>query len=168
MRSVWLSCFSVLLLSGCIKPTDTKVPSYEEAKLTAQKEAPFVSPPIEERYKLKCLDKPVVVQKTDAIPFTGLLFTNDRAECLRAQIAERDRLREELEAERLKGKAKEIITTAALQRSVELSRQSWWDRHGGTVLFSVGAAIGMAITISILYAVTGGKSITVNPHITIH
>jgi hypothetical protein len=163
--SVWLSCFSILFLIGCFKPEYTKVPTYEEARTTVMREGPLIDATVEERYKLKCGDKPVAVTKAANVPYTGVLFTNDRAECLRAQVAERDRVRTDLEAERLKARTKEIIANAALQRIAEQSKRSWWDNYGGGVLFSTGAAIGMAIVIGVLYAVTGGKAVTVNSYV---
>lgn len=163
VQNVWLSCFSVLLIS-CVKPTETKVPTYEEARTQVLKEGPQIDPTIEERHKLKCTDKPVVAKE----PVGSLIFTYDRAECLRAQVAERDRLRTDLEAERIRARTKEIITNAALQRAVELNRMTWWDRHGGEILFSAGATVGMAIVLGVLYAVTKGNSVTVNPYVVVH
>lgn len=161
VRNAWLSCFSCLVLVSCVKPNETKVPTYEEARATASREGPLIDPPVEERYKLKCTDKPTVAKE----PVGSLIFSYDRAECLRAQVAERDRLRTDLEAERLRARTKDIISTAALQRAAELNRSSWWDRHGGGILFATGAAVGMAIAMGVLYALTGGNSVTVNPHI---
>jgi hypothetical protein len=151
----------LILQTSCATSGGIKVPTYEEAKAQALKEAPFVMPKIEDRKKLKCDDKSAALAKdvNKGIPFTGVLVTNDKAECLIARTAERDRLRIELEAERLRARTKEIINDAAMKRIAEETKQSWWDRYGGGVLFATGAAVGMAIIIGVMYALTGGKSL---------
>lgn len=157
---VLLTCFSLLLV-GCAKPKKTKLPTYEEARQQALKEAPYTLKPIELRSSLKCDEKPTPVHQQDILnlPYSGLLFTEKRAECLRAQIAERDRLRAELEAERLRARTKEIINDAAYKRLAEETKSSWWDKNGGNILFASGAAVGMAIVLGVMYAITGGKSL---------
>lgn len=164
--SAWLICCSLL---GCAGQQKTKVPTYEKARAQAMKEAPFVMPTIEDRKKLKCDEKAKVLTKDPAkgIPHTGLLITNQKAECLVARTAERDRLRVELEAERLRARTKQIINDAAFKRLAEESRQSWWDRNGSGVLFAGGAAVGMAVVIGVMYVLTGGKSLntTTNLHV---
>ena len=155
------------LLSGCVQPKTTKIPTYEEARTQALKQGPFIQPPTEKRHNLNCKDKPVTLKKNPekGIPFTGNLITNDKAECLVAVKAERDRLRKELDAERLRATTRKIINDAAYKNLAEQTKRSWWDRHGGSVLFAAGAAVGMAIVIGVLYAITGGKNVTVNSHV---
>jgi hypothetical protein len=162
--SVLLICFSVALF-GCPSPKKTKVPTYEEARAQALKEAPFTLKPVEERNQdFKCDEKPKPVQKIDhpGLPHSGLLFSAKKAECLQAQIAERKRLRTELEAERLRARTKQIINDAAYKRLAEETRSTWWDRNGGSALFATGAAVGMAIVLGVMYAITGGKSVDTN------
>lgn len=166
--SVLLICFSLVV--GCAGNNKTQVPTYEKARAQALKESPFTLKPVEERNSsFKCDDKPKVVHKKDHpnLPHSGLLFTEQRAECIQAQAAERKRLRTELEAERLRAKTKQIINDAAYKRLAEETESTWWDRNGGGVLFATGAAVGMAIVLGVLYAITGGKSVetTVNSHV---
>ncbi len=158
-----------IVLSGCPKSLGTIVPSYEQARSTALKEAPFVKKPIEERRQLKCLDKPVTLKKDLAkgIPFTGNLLTNDKVECLVAIKAERARLRKELSAERLRTRTRQIINDAALQKLVEQSRPTWWQQHSWKVLAPALITIGGSLVIAVMYALTGGKSITVNTNLLI-
>jgi len=162
----WL-CAALVFCGGCTKQFQTKVPTYEEANRQALKEGPFIQKTIEERQELKCDDKPVALKQDVAagIPHTGLLITNKKAECLVARTAERDRLRKELDAERLRVRTREIINDAAYARLAEASKQSWWDKHSWKILAPVLLVVGSAITITIMYALTGGKPITTNSQI---
>lgn len=160
--SALLICFSAVCLLGCPSLKKSKVPTYEEARAQALKESPFTLKPIEERNQdFKCDEKPEPVHKVDhpGLPHSGLLFTEKRAECVQAQVAERKRLRTELEAERLRARTKQIINDAAYKRLAEETKSTWWDRNGGSVLFATGAAVGMAIVLGVMYAITGGKSV---------
>ena len=152
----------VMTVCSCAKPAHTKVPSYEEARQQALKEAPFIQKTIEERQSLKCDDKPTVLKKNPeaGIPHTGLLITNKKAVCLVGRTAERDRLRKELSAERLRVRTRQIINDAAYKRLAEASKQSWWDKHSWKVLSPVLLAVGSALTIAVMYALTGGKPIS--------
>ena len=152
-------------LVGCPKQQQTKVPSYEEARVQATKEAPFVQEPVEQRSKLQgCDDKPAVLKQNvgSGVPYTGLLITNNKAACLVAQRAERDRLRRELSAERLRARTKQIVNDAAYKRLAEAARRSWWDRHKLSVLAPVLVTVGGALVIAVMYALTGGKPINVS------
>lgn len=157
--------FAIMLtLTGCPKPVKTTVPTYEEARNTALKEAPFIRKPIEERQNLKCKDKAVVLKKDAAkgIPFTGNLITNDKAECLIAIKAERDRVRKDLSAERLRLRTRQIINDAAIKRLAEEAKPTWWQQHSWKVLAPVLITVGGALVIAVMYALTGGKPINVN------
>jgi len=151
------------VLSGCTKPQITKVPSYEEARVLASKQGPFIDAPTEERNNLNCEDKayPLAKDLAKGIPFTGNLVTNEKAACLIAIKAARDRLRKELDTERLSIATRKIINDAAYKNLAEQTRRSWWDRHGTAFMFSAGAAVGMAIVLGVLYAVTGGKTVSI-------
>lgn len=167
-----LACIGLAFgMAGCPKPQQTKVPTYEEARVQATKEAPFVQQPIEKRNSLKgCADKPAVLRKNvgNGIPHTGLLITNQKAACLVAQRAERDRLRRELAAERLRVRTRQIINDAAYKRLAEASKRSWWDRHKLSVLAPALITVGGALVIAVMYALTGGKPINVNTNTYVH
>jgi len=166
---LWASALVVVIVmvflgSGCPKPVGTKVPTYEEARNTAMKEAPFIQKPVEERQDLKCDDKPVVLKKDEAkgIPSTGLLITNKKAECLVAIKAERDRVRKQLSAEKLRARTRQIINDAAISRLAEQAKPTWWQQHSWKVLAPVLLSVGGALVIAVMYALTGGKPINVN------
>ena len=164
----WLGVVVVsVLYGGCATQLQTKVPSFEEARQQALKEAPFIQKPVEERQGLKCDDKPVVVKKNPeaGIPNTGLLITNQKAECLVARSAERDRLRKELSSARLNARVKQIVNDATYRKIAENSKQSWWDKHSWKVLSPILLVVGSAITITIMYALTGGRPITTNSQV---
>jgi len=154
--SVLLICFS----AGCAGGIKTnKIPTYEEARKQAIKEAPFIQPKAEVRLGLKCDDKPIVLKKGTNVPYTGLLFTTDRATCLKAIEAERDRLRNELDAEILRNKTNRIIREATYRNLAEKAKRSWMDKHGPALFFSIGAVVGMGIVTGVMYILTGGKSL---------
>ncbi|KKN49136.1 hypothetical protein LCGC14_0645840 [marine sediment metagenome] len=161
---VVLAALVFLGVSGCPKPIHTRVPSYEEARSTALKEAPFIRKPIEERQQFRCKDKAVTLRKDIAkgIPFTGNLLTNDKVECLIAIKAERDRVRKELSATKLQMRIREIIKDAAIQRLVEQARPTWWQLHSWKVLAPTLIAVGGALVLGVVYALTGGKPININ------
>lgn len=164
LSAVSIVLWIAVLLVGCPKPAKTTVPTYEEARNTALKEAPFIQKPIEERQSLKCDDKAVALKKDEAkgIPHTGVLITNKKAECLVAVKAERNRLRKELSAEKLRARTRQIINDAAIKRLAEEAKPTWWQQHSWKVLAPVLITVGGALVIAVMYALTGGKPITVN------
>lgn len=155
----------VLALASCAQPQKTQVPTYEQAKAQALKEGPLVEPPVEQREKLKCEDKPVAVKKGPGVPFNGVLFTNDRTACLRAITAERDKMRTTAEAKELQMRIRRIVADAATKRLAEEVKRSWWERNQGAVLFSLGATIGAGVVIGLVYAITGGKAVGTQVHV---
>jgi len=155
-----------LALTSCVKAQKTKVPTYEQAKAIALKEGPLGRPPVEVRKEMKgCDAKGVAVKKGPGVPFTGVLIPPDKAACLKAQVAERDRLRTEAEGNELNHRVRRIISDAATKRLAEEVKRSWWERNQGAVLFGLGATIGAGVVIGLVYALTGGKAVSTQVHL---
>lgn len=155
----------VLALDGCAKPTRTEVPSYEKAKAAALREGPLSRPRVETRKKLRCADASVALKKGAEVPHDGILITGDKAACLAAIRAERDRLRTEAEARELQMRTRRIISDAAIKRLAEETKRTWWERNGGAVLFATGATVGAAIITGLVFALTRGSGVTPQMHV---
>ncbi len=163
---VGLLAFAALLaLTSCTKQEPTKVPTYEQARSQALKEGPLVQAPVEDRRKLKCDQKGVAVKKGPGVPFTGVLIPPAKAACLKAQVAERDRLRREAAARELQLRTGRIIREAGIKALAEKTQRTWWERNQGTVLYSLGVATGVAILLGLVYGLTGGKGVSTQAHI---
>lgn len=155
----------VLALTSCAKPTKTEIPTYEKAKAAAMKEGPLVAPKVETRKNLRCDDKAVAVEKGPGVPHSGLLITGDKAACLAAIRAERDRLHTEAEARMLQMRTRRIISDAAIKRLAEETERTWWERNGGAVLFATGATVGAAIIMGLVFALTKGNGVSPQMHL---
>ena len=99
---------------------------------------------------------------TKSILWGAVVVDDRKAAELRAIKVERDQLRTELKAERLKGRTKDIIHRAALQAAREANKRSWWEKNKGIVALVTGGTLGAALIVGIVYALTKGNGVTVN------
>ena len=162
-------CFSLLILilafalAGCPKVQKTEIPTYADAKKKVLSNGALVKKPIEEREaKLFKGGKAQGIKAGTAAPHTGVLINNKKAAELAAIKAERNRLRQELEAARLAKGTSKIIYEAAMERLKEEAQRTWWEKNRGTVGLSIGIIVGSSLVLGVLYAVTKGDGVTVN------
>lgn len=156
---LWIGVVAAVLFflsGGCGQSLKTQIPTYDAAKTQVLKDGPLIDPAVEQREKLKP-GTARAIKKGEPAPQDGILIDSDKAVLYKAIQAERDRRRTELEAERLRQRTQGVIYKAAVKRLEEETKRSWWDRHKGGVLFAVGATVGMAIVLGVLYAVTRGQ-----------
>ena len=161
----------VFLIGGAAGCATTKFPpvkTYEQAKKEVEARGSLVSPPIEKREGFKP-GKSKKLNPGDAVPYKGLLADVDKILYYKAIQAERDRRRKELEYERKKSAIQKIIYESTLEnlRARAKAQSSWWEQNKGLIGFSIGTAVGMAIVVGILYALTKGDGVNsgTNTHI---
>jgi len=174
----------IVTLASC---ATTKIPpilTYEEAKKQVDALGDQLSPTIEIREGFSPGAKPesvttgteftVPASSTDAsktfrLEKPGLLIDESTIKYLTAIHGERDRRRQELESAYRSAEIKKRIYESTIEhfKAREASRGTWWEQNKGIVGLALGTTIGMAIVVGILYAVTGGKSISVNTQATV-
>lgn len=107
-------------------------------------------------------------EKTVVTTSKGFYIDWDRAEYYAALKARRDRLRSDLETS-LK---KQHIDRRILESTVDHvaakaeANNNWFERNKGLVGFSIGTAVGMAIVVGLVYALTKGSgTVSTNAHV---
>ncbi len=174
MSTVKTVCTLLLCLSvvGC-KPTyKTTVPSYEAVKKQVLAAGPHVKDKVEDRENFLKGGSVAPVKSGTEVTINsatgpkqvkwGSLVLDDKKVAEYAAIkSERDRLRKDLETERIKAKTKEILYKASVAALAERGKRTWWENNKGVVALTIGGTLGAALIVGLVYALTGGKGATV-------
>jgi hypothetical protein len=146
---------------GCGAPAGPKVPTYQEAEAQAQKDLPRHVPAETTLFDGGIGDAglDILLPKGTAAPFSGALVGSKRYAIYKAVQIDRTLLIKKYHAEALAARTKEIILTATTQALKETSKRSWWERNALWVGIVTGVVLGTALTVGLVYGITGGDGV---------
>jgi len=90
------------------------------------------------------------------VEWGSVLLSPKKAGELATVEVQRNLLIEKLQEERIRRRAAKIIYNAALAQAEAKAKRTWWEKNKGIVSGSVFFAVGVAATVGLVYALSGG------------
>lgn len=151
----------LLVAWGCGAPAGPKVPTYQEAETQAQKDLPRHVPAETTLFDGGIGDAGLDIHlpKGATAPFSGALVGAKRYAIYKAVQIDRALLIKKYHAEALAARAKEIILSATTLALKETAKRSWIERNALWVGIVAGIVVGTALTVGLVYGLTGGDGI---------
>jgi hypothetical protein len=157
MRKIWIQFIAILmvalLISGCGAMVQT--PTAQKYNLPGYSPDPLPLP-VEDRPDTILPPKvgaPKDVKQGEVAPFNGVLIDGYLAAKYKLVMAERDRLRSQVEIDRKAYDKTHAITNGAFQDMAQRAERSWWESNKGTLGFGVGTAVGLGLAVLTVFAI---------------
>lgn len=146
----------------CVSPRDTSNKSKDAEKRPTKVEDTEISRAAEasESTEADKAGKDKKAKKEECkrkVKWGSILLDSVKAAQYATIKIQRNLLIEKLKEERIRRKAAKIIYDAALEQAKEKAKRTWWERNKGLVSGSVFFAAGIAATVGLVYALTGGS-----------
>jgi hypothetical protein len=157
VKTTWMQLIAVLMVALLISGCGAMVQTPAAHKYNLPGYAPDPLPlPIEDRPDTKLPPKagaPKDLRQGETAPFNGVLIDGYLAAKYKLVMAERDRLRSQIDIDRRAYDKTHAITNGAFQDMAQRAERSWWENNKGTVGFWVGTAVGLGLAVLTVFAI---------------
>ena len=152
---------TILVLAWGCGDTLPKIPTYAEAEAQAQKDLKLHVPAETTLFDggLGDAGKDIALPKGTPAPFAGALVGEKRYIIYKAVQIDRALLIKKYHAEALAARAKEIILAATTKGLKDAAQRNWYERNSLWIGIIAGAFLGTALTVGLVYGLTGGEGI---------